>query len=114
MTSTIANITFDAADAEALARFWGEVLGWQVSSGASPAEASLVNPDGGTRLYFMRVPEDKQVKNRVHLDLEPEGEATAEYARLTGLGATLIRREQGFSVLADPFGNEFCMAGDIE
>lgn len=114
MTSTIANITFDAKDAQALAKFWGEVLGWEVSSGASRAEASLVNPNGGTRLYFMQVPEDKRVKNRVHLDIEAEGEAKTEYARLTGLGATLVSREQGFSVLADPFGNEFCLAGDIE
>jgi hypothetical protein len=85
-----------------------------------------VDPDGqGPRLLFHRVPEDKVVKNRVHLDVfvvprggDPRASwplVDAEVARLVGLGATKIRRvsddDQCFVVMADPEGNEFCLCG---
>jgi hypothetical protein len=66
----------------------------------------------------MRVPEAKQVKNRVHLDLTPDNPAPqardAEVERIIALGATLVddhRRPdgKGWVVLADPEGNEFCI-----
>jgi hypothetical protein len=66
-------------------------------------------PDGGPRLWFQLVPEAKRVKNRVHVDLlaaDPE----AETRRLTALGATVVARYEGNVVLADPEGNEFCLA----
>ena len=86
-------VTFDAADPQALAAFWGEVVGyveqdppegfdsWEAWAVANdlPREdwgkyASRVDPDGaGPRLYFQRVPEPKTAKNRVHLDLAVGG-----------------------------------------
>jgi hypothetical protein len=66
----------------------------------------------------MRVPEAKQVKNRVHLDLTPDSSTPqardAEIERVIALGATLVddhRRPdgKGWVVLADPEGNEFCI-----
>lgn len=89
---------------------------------ASAAE----DPDGaGPRLFFQRVPEEKAGKNRVHVDVRAapglEGEERmsaleAECARLVALGATRLARHepappmsQGFLVLADPEGNEFCL-----
>jgi hypothetical protein len=86
-------VTFDAADPEALAAFWGETLGyveqdppegfdsweaWAVANDV-PRErwgdfAARVDPDGaGPRLFFQRVPEPKTAKNRVHLDLAVGG-----------------------------------------
>ncbi|HET8789062.1 MAG TPA: VOC family protein, partial [Actinomycetes bacterium] len=86
-------VTFDAADPQALAAFWGETLGyveqdppagfdsweaWAVANDV-PREKwgdydARVDPDGaGPRLYFQRVPEPKTAKNRVHLDLEVSG-----------------------------------------
>ena len=59
----------------------------------------------------MRVPEDKAVKNRLHLDLRPLDQA-AEVARLEGLGARRIdigQRDTSWVVMADPDGNEFCV-----
>ena len=60
--------------------------------------SALVDPDGaGPRLFFQRVPEGKQAKNRVHLDVRAapglEGEARmaaleAESDRLVARGAT--------------------------
>ncbi len=61
------------------------------------------------------VPEPKTVKNRVHLDVSPiDGTRDEEVTRLLGLGATLVddqRRPdgQGWVVLADSEGNEFCV-----
>jgi uncharacterized protein (DUF2147 family) len=63
------------------------------------------------------VPEDKQVKNRIHLDLRPADRTQAEEVdRLEGIGATELAdlrgkwgEGTGWVVLADPEGNEFCM-----
>ncbi|NNN36474.1 VOC family protein [Streptomyces sp. S3(2020)] len=68
----------------------------------------------GRRLLFQRVPEEKAVKNRLHLDLHPgDGKRASEVERLTGLGASVLRevREAGgeWVVMADPEGNEFCV-----
>ena len=67
------------------------------------------------RLLFIEVPEAKQVKNRVHFDLDPvEGSRDEELARLLELGATVVDDRRlpdgtGWVVLADPEGNEFCV-----
>ena len=60
------------------------------------------------------MPEEKSVKNRLHLDLHPgDGRRDAEVERLTGLGASVLRevKEAGgeWVVMADPEGNEFCV-----
>ncbi|MER5348864.1 VOC family protein [Kitasatospora sp. NPDC002551] len=68
----------------------------------------------GRRILFQRVPEPKQGKNRLHLDLHPGPDAReATVTRLTSLGATLLRdvTEPGgsWTVMQDPEGNEFCV-----
>ncbi|MEV4481015.1 VOC family protein [Micromonospora coxensis] len=68
----------------------------------------------GRRLLFQAVPEPKQVKNRLHMDLHVEpGTREAEVERLTGFGATVLRqvadRGSVHTVMADPEGNEFCV-----
>lgn len=75
----------------------------------------IIGPDGEPRLLFVEVPEGKQVKNRVHLDLEPTDRARDdEIERVIALGAKPLndsRKEDGsgWLVLADPEGNEFCI-----
>ncbi|MFG2790471.1 VOC family protein [Streptomyces sp. NPDC048419] len=69
----------------------------------------------GRRLLFQRVPEPKSVKNRLHLDLHPgEGRRDGEVERLEGLGASVLRHVKEpageWVVMADPEGNEFCVA----
>lgn len=120
MTVKIRTITFDAGpDHHRVGQFWAELLGY----GDAPdhpnhpddPETMLVGPDGGPAILFLPVPEPKSVKNRVHLDLEPQDETRDELvARAIGLGATQVadhRRPggRGFVVLADPAGNEFCV-----
>jgi predicted enzyme related to lactoylglutathione lyase len=114
VSSIILNITFDCADPRALARFWGQVTGWPVTEEPEPGQADSavgLPAEGCPRLYFVKVPEGKTVKNRVHLDVMPSDRTQDdEIARLTGLGARIVedrRPEFGWVVLADPEGNEF-------
>jgi len=114
VSSIIYNITFDCADPRALARFWGQVTGWPVVEEPQPGyEESAVGMagEGRPRLYFVRVPEEKIIKNRVHLDIMPADRSQEEeIIRLTGLGARIVsdrRPEYGWVLLADPEGNEF-------
>ncbi|MGY2001931.1 VOC family protein [Blastococcus sp. SYSU DS1024] len=80
------------------------------------AGAAITSPDPGRpRVLFQLVPEAKTVKNRLHLDVPVGPERVeAEVARLVGLGAReLWRGRQGptaWVTLADPEGNEFCVA----
>ncbi|GAB4586299.1 VOC family protein [Nocardia sp. IFM 10818] len=146
-------VTFDAHDPKALSTFWRDVLGYvhpgppgvDLPAGADPLAAwdeflarigvpedqrntrsAIEDPDGvGPRVFFQQVPEDKVVKNRVHLDVRAapglQGEERmaaleSECDRLVALGAKRQRRvdpappmESGFIVMTDPEGNEFCL-----
>jgi len=101
----------DAHDPAALARFWTGVLDWSIFYEAD--DEVVITKDGTTfpGLVFVRVPEAKQAKNRLHLDLAPDDQA-AEVERLVGMGATKVdigQGDVGWVVLADPEGNEFCV-----
>jgi hypothetical protein len=116
MSSTIHSITFDCSDPVRLANFWMAALGYVVEPGSEvDAEgAGLVPAKGhGPRLLFLPVPESKQVKNRVHLDLLPQDSMAAEVERLVALGAREVQtfnQEYGvWTVMHDPEGNEFCV-----
>ncbi len=114
MTSQLATVVIDSTDPTALAGFWKEVLGW-VAVEKDDTGVSLAAP--GTRmpaLDILRVPEAKEGKNRLHLDLRADGLTTAaELERLLALGARRadVRQAQDATwvVLADPEGNEFCL-----
>jgi len=119
MTALISHTSFDSLDAYAMSVFWAEVLGFAEDPDdpdePGHEECMIFSPDGTQRLLFIEVPEEKQVKNRLHLDLMPaEGSRDDELARLLGLGAGTVddRRQadgSGWVVLADPGGNEFCI-----
>jgi predicted enzyme related to lactoylglutathione lyase len=116
MVSFIRNISFDSADPYALARFWSEVVGHPVHPECVPDDTEVViEPPGGPRLFFQAVPEDKTAKNRVHVCLQPDDrDRDAEVDRLVALGAEVFDDHRtadgnGWVVLLDPAGNEFCM-----
>ena len=77
---------------------------------------AIRSPDPGRpRILFQAVPEPKTVKNRLHLDLHVGADLReTEVERLVGMGATELWRAsqgpQGWVTLADPEGNEFCVA----
>ena len=116
MALRTANTCIDAHDPIAQATWWEGVLDdysrheegvWDDS------EAELRGP-GGRWLMFLKVPDEKVVKNRMHFCLRPvDGDRDTEVERMLGLGATMYddRRDgdQGWAVLADPEGNEFCV-----
>ena len=119
MSVRIQCLCIDAVDPRRIASFWENALGWRRTfedddeivlepPAGSPGEGLV--PD----LLFLRVPETKTIKNRLHFDLRPSDQA-AEVARLEELGATRASVGQEadvtWVVLADPDGNEFCVLG---
>lgn len=128
-------LTFDAEDPPALAAFWGLALGyaeqppppgfdsWEAFAAANdiPAESmgdygAVIDPDGvGPRLLFLKVPEKKSSKNRLHMDILV-ADRDAHVARLAEAGGTVIdsRSELGaeWTVMEDPEGNVFCVAAE--
>ncbi len=116
-------VTVDCQDPGRVAAFWNEALGWAGTAVAADGSGATCGPDeGGTYLEFVRVPEAKSVKNRMHLGLNAGtlAELDDELDRLQGLGATIAWEEQfppevageyRNVVLRDPEGNEFCLGG---
>ena len=118
----------DAADPHQIAAFWAQALGYVSEPGYDdPDGASIIDPDGkGPAIGFLRVPEAKTSKNRMHIDIRVAGEPPwdmtererlirTKAAELDVAGATLVREESygddlGHIVMLDPEGNEFCVA----
>jgi len=119
MSSRISHTTFDCHDAYALSMFWAKVLQFtdvpDDPNEPGDEECMIIDPLEVQRLLFIEVPDSKQVKNRVHLDLVPNDRTRDEETeRVLALGATSVadrRRADGagWFVLADPEGNEFCI-----
>jgi predicted enzyme related to lactoylglutathione lyase len=110
MPSVIKTVTFDAADAQALARFWAAVFGSDVDEESTAEKAYLEAAGwGGPNIWFARVPEGKTAKNRMHFDLRAPGPVAEEVARLETLGARVLERHGHYVVMQDPEGNEFCV-----
>jgi Glyoxalase-like domain len=118
----------DAADPQRIAAFWAQALRYVPEPGFDePDNASIVDPDGrGPAIGFLRVPEGKTAKNRMHIDIrvagpppwdpdERERLVQERVAELAAAGARVLREERygpelGHVVMCDPEGNEFCVA----
>jgi hypothetical protein len=110
MPSVIKSVSFDAADALALAGFWAAVLGSDVDEDSTSDKAFVEAAGwGGPNMWFTRVPEAKAGKNRMHFDLRAPGAMDDEVARLERLGARVVCRYPSHVVMADPEGNELCV-----
>ncbi len=108
-------VVLDCSDLERAADFWTSVLGYVREGEADGTYQALVPADGaGVELLLQSVPETKDAKNRVHLDLRSR-DVTTEVARVLALGATQLTpeplAEDGWTwhILADPDGNELCV-----
>jgi catechol 2,3-dioxygenase-like lactoylglutathione lyase family enzyme len=112
-TVMVGSVMIDTNDLEKVTGFWKQLLGLEEKM-RFPGYVFLerLSPQG-PRLAFQQVPEAKTVKNRVHLDLGA-GDPEALIARAIGLGATRLADHDmpgiHWTVLADPEGNEFCVA----
>jgi predicted enzyme related to lactoylglutathione lyase len=114
VVSRFSELVIDCNDPRRVADFWKEVLGYQETDDSDGfieiAEAPGVMPT----LLFAPVPEGKQTKNRLHIDVSPrDREQDEEVERIVALGATRADVGQAsdvsWVVLADPEGNEFCV-----
>ena len=114
MTSAIHSVTVDCVSPARLGAFWHAVLGGSLEVDTVPADDDWAALDlgPGPRLLFLKVPEEKAGKNRLHLDLTPATTREEEVERLLALGATRVAdfTEHGrWTVMTDPEGNEFCV-----
>ncbi len=115
MASLVRHVTIDCADPYALAMFWAEVVGGTLGEGDVPGDEEIEVNSAGVPLLFIRVPEGKSVKNRIHLDVTPEnGTRDEEVERLLALGAKPFEDHRrpdggGWVTLTDIEGNEFCV-----
>jgi hypothetical protein len=121
------SVVVDCHDVAAQSRWWARVLDWRIGYEAA-GEVVVVPPhaldetrsipvaERGPGLVFVPVPEGKNTKNRLHIDLAPRAgeDQAAEVRRLEALGARRVdvgqdRDQATWVVLADPEGNEFCV-----
>jgi len=117
------DIVIDCSHPAPLARFWAAALDGYAVAPYDDAEIERLRSLGihdlendpsvlllgpGPRLFLQRVPEAKQVKNRVHLDLAAP-HVEDEAARLVALGANIVAHFESHLTLTDPQGNEFCV-----
>jgi len=118
VTVTLHHIVIDAHDLPRLARFWSQVLGWRILSEREREVVIGTDVDASVGICLMPAGDEKSVKNRVHLDLNPGGDAgpddrEAEIRRILALGARRVdigqTGDESWTVLADPEGNEFCI-----
>jgi hypothetical protein len=113
MTLSFFTVVFDADDPQLVGRFWAAALERELTEGYPGEWATL---PGDPRIDFMRVPEGKTTKNRMHLDWSAT-DREAEVQRLLGLGATRLwdvkekvgEEDMEWTALADSEGNEFCV-----
>jgi predicted enzyme related to lactoylglutathione lyase len=114
MTSQLYTVTLDAAEPRQLADFWSKMLDYKVVYDSAEEVAIEKADESGPAVLFVKVPDEKAGKNRMHFDLNPDDQA-AEVERALSLGATHVDIDQGrdpevtWKVLADPEGNEFCI-----
>jgi hypothetical protein len=110
MPAVIKSVTFDCADALAVAEFWAAALGSDVDEDAT-SELAYVEAAGwgGPNMWFARVPEPRTAKNRMHLDLRAPATMAEEVRRLLDLGASIVEQQEGLTVMNDPEGNVFCV-----
>jgi predicted enzyme related to lactoylglutathione lyase len=112
VTSRWYTVVVDATNPALMARFWAAVLDYQIVFEQPDEVVIAKDRETYPGIIFVPVPEAKTVKNRLHIDLNPDNQE-AEVARLLGLGAKRVdvgqTDEVTWVVMADPEGNEFCV-----
>ena len=119
MSATLLAVVVDCHDPLRQAKFWAQALAYEINK-RNPGEFQVSDPaGGGASLYFMKVPEPKAGKNRLHLELVTSGPMEAEVARLAEAGAEVVEVRQDpasldnpdtWTVMRDPEGHEFCVS----
>jgi hypothetical protein len=118
ISASLLAVIVDCHDPLRQAEFWAQALAYEVNQ-RNPGEIQVSDPASpGVSLYFMKVPESKAGKNRLHLDIVTPGPMEDEVARLADAGAEVVEVRQDpasldnpdtWTVMCDPEGNEFCV-----
>jgi predicted enzyme related to lactoylglutathione lyase len=113
MSLWIDTLTIDCHDPQLVADFWCLALDYRLVD-IDDHDAEIAPNEGpGLTMLFQHVPEGKEVKNRLHLDIRASGSMDEEVERIEAIGGATIRRvDEGgsfWTVMADPEGNEFCI-----
>lgn len=112
-TMVWSGVTVDCVDPERLGRFWAELLGRRATDNL-PGWVRLGGLDDAQPvLNFQPVPEAKQGKARLHLDVRVD-DIDGGVARVLRLGGRSLHQRHDYAegvvvVMADPEGNEFCL-----
>jgi Glyoxalase-like domain len=114
MASRFTELVIDAHDVHAQGRWWADVLDYEITSEDADGVEISARDGSWPTLLFVCVPEDKTVKNRLHIDVNAtDRDQQDEVQRLIDMGARTAdvgqRPEHSWVVLADPEGNEFCV-----
>jgi Glyoxalase-like domain len=114
MSLRLWTIDVDAADPPTLGHWWAEALGWKIFFEGEDGDEVVITTEDERfpGIVFLRVADDKRVKNRIHLDFVPD-DRDAQVQRLLDMGASRVdvgqTGSENWVVLADPEGNEFCV-----
>lgn len=108
--SRVTAIVIDCQDLRGTAQFWAAALGTEVApdNDSAPTYLTLQARLGTVTVLLQQVPESKACKSRVHLDIETD-DIEAEVSRLEALGARRQEFVEGWWVMQDPAGNDFCV-----
>jgi predicted enzyme related to lactoylglutathione lyase len=105
------SVVIDCNDLEREVSFWQAVLGYKRAYEADDEIVLTNDAESEPGLVFVKVPEPKTVKNRLHIDLAPD-DRDAEVERILALGATradIGQHDVPWVVLRSPEGNELCV-----
>ena len=114
----LAGVNMDCADAEAMAEFYGRLLGWEVTYRDDDFVA-MKDPGGGAGLSFQEEtwyrppvwPERPGEQTKmIHLDIKVD-DLDAALAHALGAGARLAEHQprSDLRILLDPAGHPFCL-----
>jgi hypothetical protein len=90
--------------------FWASLTGWQRTDDPSREFGRLVRPSGIPYAFLLQRLDDERAAVGIHLDLACD-DREAECARQQALGADLVRRTDGWTVMRDPTGRTYCTTG---
>jgi len=125
MTCFVSHTTVDCRNAFELSEWWKQLLDYEDIPDdpnlPGHEECMIQRRDGGHQILFIETPDTKTAKNPLHFDLRPvERDRAEEVVWALSLGATLVDDQSdhygpgvGWSVLADPEGNEFCILRSV-
>lgn len=123
MIGRLRSVVIDCREPRALATFWHDVLGGQVSSDDDDETWVVLNEPGGRRLAFQQAPEhrppvfpDTHGSQQFHLDIAVADIDAAE-GKVLALGATRVDdafEDGDFRVYRDPAGHTFCLVWNVD